>query len=124
MYTADEWANVSREYLEASGRYVRRQLREFQQLEESAYSPTDAEELRDIRVPLLLMHGTRSSLSDWFQPSVQHISEHVDDTRIKVFEGLSHAAPMQEPETLAHELRHFFEGTLPRPEAPQPGVAI
>ncbi len=70
------------------------------------------------------MHGMRSSLSDWFQASVQHIDEHVDDARIKVFEGLSHAAPKQEPETLADELRQFFEATLPRPEAPQPGVGV
>ncbi len=117
VYSDEEWATVSKEYVKLSGRYVQRQLQEFEQLEESEYSPTDSDELAEINAPLLLLNGTRGPLSEWFEQSVHHIARHVDDTRTRRFDGLGHSGPMVHPELIADELRPFFERTLPRAEA-------
>jgi pimeloyl-ACP methyl ester carboxylesterase len=74
--------------------------------------------------PLLLLHGTRGPLSEWFEESVYHIANHVDRTRIRTFEGLGHSGPKLQPEVIAQELRRFFERTLPREELSQPGAGM
>ena len=120
VYSDEEWATVPREYLEASGRYVPRQLSEFEQLAESKYSPTDPQELAKINVPLLLLTGTGGETSDWMEKSIGHIASFVDDAQVRKVEGLGHAGPLLQPEIVAREVRQFFERTLPRGEAPRP----
>lgn len=120
-YTDDEWELVPRDYVEASGRYVEMQLREFEQIAQSDYSPTDPGVLKNIDVPLLLMHGERGDLADWLEASVHHIAEHVDNSQIRQFKSLSHAAPILQPKMLADEVRQFLDQTLPRGEAARSG---
>ena len=121
----EEWELIVPEYIEGSGRYVRRELREMAQVAESDYSPTAPGVLEKIDVPLLLLTGTRGPLSDWFHEGVRYVAGHVQDAQVRTLEGLGHAGPvLQQPDVVAGELRQYFERMLPRAEESRPEAGI
>lgn len=121
----DEWEMIAPEYLETSGHYVPRELRELAQTAESDYSPTAPGVLEKIDIPLLLLTGTRGPMSGWFHEGVRHIAGYVDDARTRELEGLGHAGPvLQQPDVVAEQLRQFFGRMLPRAEESRTGAGL
>jgi len=84
-------------------------LEELQQTFRSeAPRTTDPTELATISVPLLLMHGTRSTPLEWWLDGVHHVSEHARDSHLCEIDGAGHFGPMSEPAAVADELIRFF----------------
>ena len=125
VLSEEEWETITPDYLEGSWRYVPRELRMMPQEAESDFSATAPEELKKIDVPVLLLHGTRGPMSDWFYKGVRHVAQHVEDAQIRKLEGLGHAAPvLRQPTAVADELRQFFEQVLPRAQTSRPGARM
>ncbi len=70
--------------------------------------PTSPSELGKITVPVLLLHGDRTS--QWFSASVQHVAEHVPEVTVRQIPGAAHFGPYTHPRAVADELRRFFAG--------------
>jgi pimeloyl-ACP methyl ester carboxylesterase len=95
-------------FSEACARYVPLQLQEFQHaLEATDLAPTHADALKAITVPLLLLHGSRTTL-DWFTHCVRYAADHVSGARVRAIEGAGHCAPIVEPQRVADELQRFL----------------
>jgi len=71
--------------------------------------PTSPPELGKITVPVLLLNGDRTSR--WFSDSVQHIAEHVPDTRLHQISGAAHFGPHTHPRAVADEVVRFLAET-------------
>jgi pimeloyl-ACP methyl ester carboxylesterase len=84
------------------------QLKEFPQVLASEGSPTDPSALAEVKVPVLLLHGTRSNPHPWFLDGVRHVAEHVAQPRLGEIPGAGHLGPILEPAAVADELRRFF----------------
>jgi pimeloyl-ACP methyl ester carboxylesterase len=69
-------------------------------------SPTSPAELRKIRMPVLLLHGDRSS--QWFSESTQHVARHVADATLRQIAGAAHFGPYTQPRAVADEMVRFF----------------
>jgi pimeloyl-ACP methyl ester carboxylesterase len=67
--------------------------------------PTSPAELGKITVPVLLLHGNRTS--QWFSDSLQHVAEHVADARLRQIRGAAHFGPYTHPRPVADELIRF-----------------
>jgi pimeloyl-ACP methyl ester carboxylesterase len=74
--------------------------------------PTSASELGKITVPVLLLHGDRTS--QWFSDSVQHVARHVLDATVRQIPGAAHFGPYTQPVAVANELIQFFS-SVPQP---------
>lgn len=81
--------------------------------------PTSPPELAKITVPVLLLHGDRTS--QWFSESVKHVAEHVPDSTVRKIPGAAHFGPYTHPRAVADEMIRFFSDvhahTRPRAEA-------
>lgn len=89
-------------------------LEEVQELDVDGPSPTSSSRLAEIDVPVLLLCGSRSVPDPWLLDSVDHIAEHVSDSRVRKIDGVGHMGPVTEPETVAAELEQFFTA-IPEP---------
>ncbi len=89
-------------------------LQEVQELDVDGPSPTSPSRLAEIDVPALLLCGSRSVPDPWLLDSVDHIAEHVSDSRVRTIDGVGHMAPVTDPETVASELEAFFTA-MPEP---------
>lgn len=111
----EEFALLSHpDFLEAWkqwGRAVPHFLRQLQQMTQSVAPDltSDPRVLEEISVPVLLVHGSRSQQSEWFDECLRHVAEHVPQTRIRELEGAGHLAPYLESEAFAAELVSFFQ---------------
>ena len=116
-----EWANDEEMsalsesgYLEACAKYVPVLLQELQQAEEEeeeeAYSPTDPSVLSKIKVPVLILKGSKAeSVWPWFAESVRYIAEHVPNASVREVPDAGHMGAWVEPRSYAEELVRFFE---------------
>jgi len=67
---------------------------------------TSPETLRKITMPVLLIHGDKSS--DWFNKSVQHVASHLPDATVRQIKNAAHFGPLTQPEVVAEEMIRFF----------------
>jgi pimeloyl-ACP methyl ester carboxylesterase len=72
--------------------------------------PTSPVELGKITMPVLLLHGERTS--QWFSDSVQHVAEHASDVTVHQVPGAAHFGPSTRPEAVASEVMQFFSRGL------------
>lgn len=68
--------------------------------------PTSPSMLGKITMPVLLLHGDRSS--QWFSDSVEHVAEHLADATVRQIPGAAHFGPYTHPRTVADEMSQFF----------------
>lgn len=67
---------------------------------------TSPSELGRITMPLLLLHGDRTS--KWFDDSVKHVAEHVAGAAVRRIPGAAHFGPHTDPRAVAEEIGRFF----------------
>jgi pimeloyl-ACP methyl ester carboxylesterase len=68
--------------------------------------PTSPSELGKLTMPVLLLHGDRTS--PWFNDSVQHVARHVPEATVRQITGAAHFGPWTEPRAVADEMIRFF----------------
>lgn len=109
----DELASLEgSDYLPEAAQYIPVFLKELEQgTPPAASSPTDPSTLANIDVPLLLMHGSRSALHDWFAAGVDHVAEHVSGAQVREIDGAGHFGVSLRPEAIAGQLATFFSHT-------------
>lgn len=109
----DELAALSASgYLKEAGRYIPNLLQELdQEAQSEGPSPTDPSVLAKIRVPVLLLHGSRTALRSWFTAGVRHVAEHVADPHVREIAAAGHFGVALAPEPIAEEIRRFLEAT-------------
>lgn len=73
---------------------------------------TDAEALRRVGAPVLLLHGQRTALPIFVADATRHIAQHVRDSHVRELPGAGHFAPVIAPEAIAKELIRFFKSDL------------
>ncbi len=98
-------------YLQEAARYIPVFLRELEQDTTAASSPTEPSMLANIDVPLLLMHGSRSTFHDWFAAGVDHVAAHVPHAEVREIDGPGHFGVTLQPEAIASQLARFFSRT-------------
>jgi pimeloyl-ACP methyl ester carboxylesterase len=108
IYSEEDLASgASAEFWEAAASRLPLFLQESKQAAGSGQpGPTSPPELGKITVPVLLLHGDRTS--QWFSDSVQHVAEHVADARLRQIPGAAHFGPYTHPGAVADELIRFF----------------
>jgi pimeloyl-ACP methyl ester carboxylesterase len=74
---------------------------------------TSPSELGKITMPVLLLHGDRSS--QWFTDSVQHVARHLPDATVRQIPGAAHFGPYTHPRAVAEEMARFFTAPPPSP---------
>lgn len=67
---------------------------------------TSPETLGKIKVPVLLLHGNRTS--QWFNDSVQHVAGLLPDSRTRQIKNAAHFGPITNAEAVAKEMAGFF----------------
>jgi pimeloyl-ACP methyl ester carboxylesterase len=67
---------------------------------------TSPETLGKITVPVLLLHGDRSS--EWFNNSVQYVAGHLPDATERQIKNAAHFGPYTQPGAVADEMIRFF----------------
>ncbi len=109
----DELADAAElDFFEALAPNVPIQVQEFEQLFRSeGASPADPSELAKISVPVLLLHGTRSTPDPWFIDSANHVAKHVGDVHVREIADAGHLGPYLRPDAVADELTQFFART-------------
>jgi len=116
IYSREDLASgAAAEFWEAAASRLPLFLQESKQAAGSGQSgPTSPAELGKITVPVLLLHGERTS--QWFSDSVQHVAEHVaehaPDVTVRRIPGAAHFGPSTRPEAVASELMQFFSRVL------------
>lgn len=112
----DEVAALSAtDYFEAAGQNVPIHLQELEQATQSDDpGATYPSVLARITVAVLLLHGSRTVMEDWFTDSVGYVADHVADPHVREIAGGGHLGPSCEPNAVADELAQFF-GTALQP---------
>lgn len=67
---------------------------------------TSPETLGKLTMPVLLLHGDRSS--KWFSDSVQHVARHLPDATVRQIRNAAHFGPYTQPGAVAEEMIRFF----------------
>jgi pimeloyl-ACP methyl ester carboxylesterase len=75
------------------------------------WSPTDPSVLRQVRVPTLLLHGSRTALA-WFSEGVRFAAEHIPDATVRALPGLGHLGHLVHPDRVADEITSFLAEAL------------
>lgn len=114
----DELAALSASgYFKECARYIPTLLQELE-LEQDAQSErpglTDPSVLAKITVPVLLLHGSRTALRNFFTDGVRHVADHVANPHVREIAGAGHFAVALAPEPIADELVRFLEAALQR----------
>lgn len=106
----DEQAALSASgYFEECARYIPTFLQELEQgTQAQGPSPTDPTILAKITAPVLLLHGARSALHDFFADGVRHVADHAPHTQVRELPASGHFGVTFAPEPIAHELLKFF----------------
>lgn len=110
----DELATLSAmDYFKTAGENVPVHLQEIEQSAQSEEpGSTNPSVLARITAPVLLLHGSRTALQDWFTASVRYVADHVADPHVCEVTGAGHLGPYCEPDAVADELVQFFETAL------------
>jgi pimeloyl-ACP methyl ester carboxylesterase len=110
IYSQEDLASgAPAEFWEAAATRIPLFLQESKQASDSGQpSPTSPEELGKITVPVLLLHGDRSSR--WFSDSVQHVAGHLPHASVRQIPRAAHFAPYTHPRAVADEMIRFFTG--------------
>lgn len=104
-----EVLSASDDAIEALVPNVTVQLQEFRQgAQFEGVSATDPSELAEIKVPVLLLHGSRTALRSWFTAGVRHVAENVAEAHVREVEGAGHFGVALAPEPIAAELDSFL----------------
>jgi pimeloyl-ACP methyl ester carboxylesterase len=82
--------------------------------------PTSPAMLEKITVPMLLLHGDRSSR--WFTESVRHVATHVADATVRTIPGAAHFGPHTHPRAVADEMIRFLAATHAATGSPSASV--
>lgn len=99
------------EAFETMGANVPADLAGIQQsMEHNGPSLTDASLLTQIKAPVLLLKGDRTSdhSRTWFHAGVNYVAEHVPQATVHNLPDLGHLAPMVAPEQIARQIDGFF----------------
>lgn len=108
----DELATLSAAgYFDEAGRYMPVFLQELEQDASSEFSPTASSILSKTDVPVLLLHGSRSTRREWFSRGARHVTEQVTDSHMSEIQGAGHFGVALKPEAIAEELIRFFRPT-------------
>ena len=70
---------------------------------------TDPEGLARLDLPVLLLHGGRSQVRDWFDAAVRHVAVHVPHAEVRRLPELGHLAPMVSPRPVADQIVRFLD---------------
>lgn len=113
FYTeADMAGGATTEFLSASTENIPVFFDELSQAEMGGSpDPADPSQLAEIRVPVLLLHGTRSHPMN--VELVRFVGEDLPDSRVRALPGAGHYGPWTHSEAVARELVEFFERVLP-----------
>jgi pimeloyl-ACP methyl ester carboxylesterase len=104
-------------YLEAASRYAALLLEELElEARPGAFSATHPAVLARVAVPVLLLHGERTT-PRWLADAVHHVADHVPDAEVREITGAGHAGPLLAPAAVAAELSRFLAGTPARPSS-------
>jgi pimeloyl-ACP methyl ester carboxylesterase len=108
IYSEEDLATrAPAEFWEAAANRLPLFLQESKQAAASGQpGPTSPSELEKITVPVLLLHGDRSSR--WFGDSVKHVARHVPEAIVRQIPGAAHFGPYTHPRAVADELIEFF----------------
>jgi pimeloyl-ACP methyl ester carboxylesterase len=108
IYSEEDLATgAPQEFWEAAANRLPLFLQESKQAAGSGQpGATSPAELGKITMPVLLLHGDRSSR--WFSDSVQHVAEHVPDARLRQIADAAHFGPYTQPRAVADEIIRFF----------------
>ncbi len=68
--------------------------------------PTSPSVLGKIAMPVLLLHGGRSS--QWFSDSVEHVARHLPEATVRQIPAAAHFGPYTHPRAVADEMIRFF----------------
>lgn len=69
--------------------------------------PADPAQLREIHVPVLLLHGTASHPMN--VELTRYVAEHLPEVQVRAIEGAGHFGPMTHAEAVAREVTGFLE---------------
>jgi pimeloyl-ACP methyl ester carboxylesterase len=108
IYSEEDLATgAPRQFWEAAANLLPLFLQESKQASGSGQpGPTSPPELGKLTMPVLLLHGDRTS--QWFSDSVQHVAEHVADATLRQIPGAAHFGPYTQPRAVADEMIRFF----------------
>jgi pimeloyl-ACP methyl ester carboxylesterase len=112
IYSEEDLASgAPAEFWEAAASRLPLFLQESKQAADSGQpGATSPLELGKITVPVLLLHGDRTS--QWFSDSVQYVAEHLPDATVRQIPGAAHFGPYSQSEAVANELIQFFSSAL------------
>lgn len=71
--------------------------------------PSHMLQLERITMPTLVLHGSQSH--SFYTRVVRHLSAHLTDSHVREIAGVGHVGPLLAAETVADELKQFFETT-------------
>jgi pimeloyl-ACP methyl ester carboxylesterase len=104
---ADLATGAPREFWEAAANRLPLFLQESRQAAASGQpGPTAPPELASLTMPVLLLHGDRTS--EWFRDSVKHVAEHVADATVREIPAAAHFGPWTQPRAVADAMIRFF----------------
>lgn len=93
-------------WIEASSNIPAFIQQEQQAGESEGHGLTDSSILTKIKIPVLLLNGTKSHL--FFRDSVNYLAKHLADPRVVMITGAGHFGPHTRPEAIVKELKRFF----------------
>jgi len=108
IYSREDLASgAPAEFWEAAAERLPLFLQESKQASGSGQpGATSPETLGEITMPVLLLHGDRSS--EWFDNSVQHVARHLPDATVRQITDAAHFGPLTQPGAVAEEMIRFF----------------
>ena len=107
---ADIDSGAAAEFWKAAAERLPLFLQESKQASASGQpGATSPETLGKIQMPVLLMHGDRTS--KWFNDSVKHVAGLLPDTTIHQIKNAAHFGPITHAEAVAGEMARFFATT-------------
>jgi pimeloyl-ACP methyl ester carboxylesterase len=111
IYSEEDLATgAAAEFWEAAASRLPLFLQESKQAAGSGQpGATSPSELGKLTMPVLLLHGDRTS--QWFDDSVKHVAEHVADATVRRIAGAAHFGPYTHPREVAEEMGRFFTET-------------
>ncbi len=81
-------------------------MQESKQASGSGPGATSPETLGNIKMPVLILHGDRTSR--WFNDSVQHVAGHITNNKLHLIPGAAHFGPITHAEAVADAMAGFF----------------
>jgi len=99
-------------WLDGCTKYVPVLLEHLERAAESkGPGPTDSSMLKRITAPVLIMQGANTTRK-WFIDGVQYVKKHVADSTIIIIPDAGHSGVWVKPETVAVEMKRFFDNVF------------